>query len=154
MLIYIGADHRGFKLKEPLKNFLKGKGYSVIDVGNNQYDESDDYPDFASKVAEKVSLDPLTNRGVLICGGANGINIAANKFVNVRAVVALTPDQAYDGRNDLDANVISIAADYLEPEAAEKILATWLSTPFSGEERHKRRIQKVGKMELKLAASN
>lgn len=149
MVIYIGADHRGFKLKEYLKQFLDGEGYEVVDLGNTVYDEKDDYPDFAAVVAKKVSLDE-NSRGILICGSGVGVDIVANKFSNVRSALAFSPDQAYDSRNDDDTNVLSLAADFLSSAAAAKIVQTWLQTPFADEERFRRRLNKISQIELKF----
>ena len=84
MIIYLGADHKGFKLKEYLKNSLKEKGYEIVDLGNDSYDENDDYPDFASAVAQRVSVDYEQSRGILSCGSGVGVDVVANKFKNVR----------------------------------------------------------------------
>lgn len=149
MLIYIGADHRGFKLKEKIKGFLEMKGYEVADLGNTKFDEADDYPDFAGAVAGRVSREYESSRGILICGSGAGVAIAANKFPRVRAALALTPDQAFDGRNDDDVNVLALAADYTEADLAEKIIMTWINAPFSGEERRRRRLGKIGEIEVK-----
>jgi len=148
MLIYIGADHKGFKLKESLKIYLKESGYEIIDIGNSQYDENDDYPDFAALVARKVSMDSENSRGILICGSGVGVDVAANKFVNVRSALAMNADQAMASRNDDDTNVLSLAADFLSEDEARKILSVWLQTPFSGEEKHKRRIKIIEKIEI------
>ncbi|MBI1838888.1 MAG: RpiB/LacA/LacB family sugar-phosphate isomerase [Candidatus Colwellbacteria bacterium] len=147
MVIYIGADHRGFKLKETLKNYLSGEGYAVVDLGNDKYDKADDYPDFAAKVAEKVSVDSNENRGILICGAGVGVDVVANKFRGVRSVLALSEEQVTASRNDDDANIISIAADFVDEEKVKKMVDIWLKTPFSGEERHKRRLQKISEIE-------
>ncbi len=147
MLIYIGADHRGFRLKESLKQYLKSTGYEIVDVGNENLVESDDYPDFAAIAARKVSLDPVNSRAILICGSGAGMDIVANKFQNVRSVLASNPDQAASARSDDNTNVLCLAADYLEEGEAQKIAATWISTEFSGEERHKRRLRKIEDIE-------
>lgn len=147
MLIYIGADHRGFKLKESLKNYLKESGYEAVDVGNADYDQADDYPDFAALVGRKISLDPDNSKGILICGSGVGVDIAANKFKNVRSALAINSDQAMASRNDDNANVLSLGADYINEESAKKIVSIWLQTSFSGEERHNRRLEKVKKLE-------
>lgn len=147
MLIYIGADHRGFKLKEKIKSFLEKKGYEVTDLGNVRFDETDDYPDFAGAVAGRVSREYESSRGILICGSGAGVAITANKFPKVRAALALTPDQAFDGRNDDDVNILALAADYTEEGLAEKTVMTWVTTPFANEERHRRRLGKIGKIE-------
>ena len=148
MLIYIGADHRGYNLKEKIKQFLSKKGYTVVDEGNDHYDESDDYPDFASRVAVAVVEDPDNRRGILICGSGIGTNIVANKIQGIRAAKVDNSDQAFLSRKDTDCNVLSLGADFLEEEEAKKILSVWLMTPFSGEERHKRRIRKIGEIEI------
>jgi len=148
MLIYIGADHKGFQLKETLKKFLKEQGYEVIDVGNDHYDENDDYPDFAKLVARAVSQDPLNRRGILICGSGIGMDIVANKFKGVRSALVSNPDQAYLSRNDDDTNILSLAADFLNEEQTKKILTTWLATPFSNKEHHKRRLEKIRQLEI------
>lgn len=147
MLIYIGADHRGFELKESLKNFLKSKGYEVADVGAVKFDENDDYPDFAKLVGDAVSQNPTARKGVLICGSGVGVDIVANKFKGVRSSLVFNPDQAFLARNDDDANVLSLPADFLNEEDAKKILGTWLVTDFSDKEQHRRRVGKIGEIE-------
>lgn len=147
MIIFIGADHRGFKLKEELKQFISNKGYTVDDKGNDHYDEADDYPDFVGAVAQEVAQDPDNRRGILICGSGVGIDVAANKFSRIRSALANNPDQALSSRNDVDANVLCLAADFLDEEQAKKIVSVWLQTPFSREERHKRRLKKIAEIE-------
>ena len=149
MLIYIGADHRGFQLKESLKSYLKTSGYEVVDIGNDKYLATDDYPDFAALVARKVSLDPENSKGILICGSGVGVDVAANKFKNVRSALAFNTEQAAMSRSDDNANVLSLAADYLEEAEAKKILTVWLATPFSGEERNQRRLRKIEDLEAR-----
>lgn len=148
MTIYIGADHRGFELKEHLKRFLVGKGYQVVDVGADHYDKDDDYPDFAARVGKNVSDEYETAMGVLICGSGVGVDVVANKFPRVRSALAGMPDQAFDARNDDNANVLSLASNYISPEEAEKIISTWLATPFADDERFRRRIKKIENLEL------
>lgn len=147
MLIYIGADHRGFQLKEILKNFLKEQGYEVVDVGNDHYDENDDYPDFAKLVGRAVGQDPVNRRGVLICGSGVGMDIVANRFKGVRSALVSVPDQAYLSRHDDDANILSLAADFINENDAKKILSTFLQTPFSGKENFQRRLGKIKLLE-------
>jgi ribose 5-phosphate isomerase B len=148
MVIYIGADHRGFKLKEFLSSLLKYGGYPVVDVGNEKYDEADNYVDFGKRVAERVSVDYDHNRGILICGSGVGMDIVANKHPNVRAALALTSDQAFDSRNDDDTNVLCLGANYLNEEQAKKIVLTWIQTPFSQEPRHRKRIESIAQVEM------
>lgn len=147
MIIFVAADHNGFKMKEFVKQELANVGYEVVDRGNKEYDENDDYPDFAARVAREIMVDPENRRGVLICGSGVGMDVTVNKFKDIRSALVFNPDQAYDSRNDDDANVLCLASSYLEPEEAKKILTTWFNTPFSGEERYKRRIRKISEIE-------
>ena len=150
MIIYIGADHKGFELKKIIKEQLKESGYEVRDLGNVVYDENDDYPLFAKNVAEKVSQDFQNSRGILICGSGAGVDIVANKFPNIRSVLAMNIDQVSVTRADDDTNVLSLPADYLSTEQAKGIIGVWLSTPFSGGEKYKRRLKEIEKIELGL----
>ncbi|MFH0806342.1 MAG: RpiB/LacA/LacB family sugar-phosphate isomerase [Candidatus Brennerbacteria bacterium] len=147
MVIYLGADHRGFELKEYLKNALSRRGYPVVDLGPAAYDEEDDYTDVAASLAKKVSENRETSRGILLCGSGVGVTVVANKFPNVRAALVATPDQAFDSRNDDDANVLALGANYIDAASAEKIAVTWLATPFSKEPRFVRRLQELTQIE-------
>ena len=149
MLVYLGADHKGFALKQQIKASLKSSGYQVIDLGNDRLDENDDYPDFATLVAQKVSIDYENSKGILICGSGVGMDMVANKFSKVRSVLASTPNQAFDSRNDDDTNVLALGANYLTIEDAKKIINVWLQTSFSREEKHLRRLQKISELEVK-----
>ena len=150
MLIYLGADHRGFQIKEYIKVLLKNMGYEVSDMGSFRYDANDDYPEFASLVAERVSRDNENSRGILICGSGVGMDIIANKFPLVRSALVTSSDQAFDSRNDDDANILCLASNYLDAETIKKITLTWLKTPFSREERYRRRINTIHQIEEKL----
>lgn len=143
MTIYLGADHGGFDLKEYLKGILKGEGYDVVDYGAPTHVEGDDYPDFAVPVSKKVGQAPDQSRGVLICRSGFGMDIAANKFPGVRAVLPMSPDHAYQARHDDDANVLCFAADFIDDASAAKIMQVFLSTPFAKEERYSRRLRKI-----------
>ena len=143
MILYIGADHGGFELKETLKQFLIESGYTVNDVGNNHYDENDDYPDFARLVSEKVRADLYNSKGILICKSGVGVDIVANKYPEIRSVLAMSPDHAMASRSDDDTNILSLAALYIEPEQMKRIVSAWLQGSFSEEDRHKRRLEKV-----------
>jgi len=149
MIIYIGADHRGFNLKESLKQYLQSNGYTVSDIGNTTLDPNDDYPDFISAVAEKISANPDEAKGIIICGSGIGANMVANKFPRVRSALVMNADQAYLSRHDNNTNVIAFAADFIDDQSTKMALATWLQTPFSREPRHTRRNQKIRDIELK-----
>jgi ribose 5-phosphate isomerase B len=156
MTIYIGADHRGFALKASIAAALKGDGHEVIDVGAAALDPTDDYPDFARAVAEKVSAGVAASaaagdeaRGILICGSGIGVDIVANKYKGVRSALAISADQIRAGRQDDDVNVLSLAADFTRPEAALNIARVFISTPFKKEERFSRRLRKIAELENK-----
>jgi len=154
MVIYFGADHKGFNLKDRLKKFLNDQGYEVVDVGNDHYDEADDYPDFAAEVGRKVSLDNEKARGILICGSGAGMDVTVNKFPRVRSVLAISSDQVYDSRRDDDVNVLTLAANFVSDADAEKIVKIFIETDFSKEERHKRRLEKVVNIEMRNGITN
>lgn len=145
MKIYIGADHAGFKLKEKLKIFLTELGYELEDKGAFELNPDDDYPDFISKVAEKVSSDSKIARGVILGGSGQGEAICANRFSGVRAAVYYGgPDEIVKlSREHNDANILSLGARFMDEEQAKKAVTIWLETAFSKEERHKRRIEKI-----------
>ncbi len=151
--VVIGADHGGYKLKEELKPFFKQLGYPVEDYGTNS-EESCDYPDYAFKVAEKVgnsSLEAFPNVfGILMCRSAAGMMIAANKVKGVRAVAALDETAAKHSREHNAANVLGLSGDWTTIEQAKQIVKVWLETPFSMEERHARRLQKIAAFEKKV----
>ena len=147
-MIYIGADHRGFQLKETLKKFLEDEGYKFIDVGNDHFDENDDYPDFALAVAKKVVDQPEAGHGILICGSGVGVDIVANKIKNVRSALCFDVKQAQASRNDDNTNILSLPADFISEDSAKEITKIWLETSFSGFERHARRIEKINKIEI------
>src|SRR3989344_3081774 len=149
MIIYFGSDHRGFELKNHLQEYLRNQGYQTADLGATQLDAADDYPAYASAVAKKIALDPETSRGVLICGSGAGVDIVANKFQNVRSVLAISPDQVYAARKDDNVNVLSLAADFTRVADAEKILQVFIVTVFSGEDRYLRRLEQISQIERK-----
>jgi len=142
-MIYLGADHRGFQLKEEIKKFLAEKKYQFEDMGNFAYDPNDDYTDFAKLVAQKVSEKPEERKGVLICGSGVGVDITANKFHGVRSALADDVATAKQSREHDNTNVLSLPADEVNFELAKQILETWLATPFSNGEKYKRRIDKI-----------
>ena len=145
MTIYLGADHGGFALKEKLKQILVGERYDVVDCGAMALVPDDDYPDYAKAVAVAVGKNPGENgdRGILICRSGVGMDIAANKFPGIRAALPMSPDHAYQARHDDDANVLVLAADFINEATAQKIVKTFLSTPFAKEERFRRRLEKI-----------
>lgn len=146
MIIYLGADHRGFKLKEELKQKLVEENYLIDDLGNDHLDPSDDYVDFARLVGEAVIKD-RGSLGILLCGSGIGVDMTANKIEGVRSALASDVNQAKLAREHENANVISLPADSLDFEKAWKILKVFLTTPFSNAPRHIRRLKKIEKLE-------
>ena len=141
--IYIGADHAGFDLKQKLVAELKKLGYEPIDVGPKTLDPSDDFPDYAKPVAEAVS-DGAVGRGVLTCGTGLGMSYTANRFPNVRAAVAWSPEIAALARKHNDANILVLPSRFVSEQEGLEILHTWLDTKFEGG-RHQRRVEKIEK---------
>lgn len=146
MQIGLACDHGGFELKEELKAFLKTQGYEPLDMGTFS-GESVDYPDFGTKVAEKVSQGIL-KRGILICGTGIGMSIVANKFRGVRASLVNDLYSARLSREHTDANVLVLGGRIIGKELAKEIVRVWLETPFEGG-RHQRRLEKIEAIERK-----
>ncbi|MBU0722620.1 RpiB/LacA/LacB family sugar-phosphate isomerase [Patescibacteria group bacterium] len=159
MKIYIGSDHAGFELKNKLVAFLEGGNkYEVIDLGPHHYDKQDDYPELIAPVAQAVSLDKNA-KGIIIGGSGQGEAIVANRFKGIRAVVFYGTGEQLNllnsskkeedseiiklSRAHNDANILSLGARFLDDNEAKEAVQLWLETPFSGEERHKRRIAKI-----------
>lgn len=151
MKVYLATDHAGFALKERVKSFLQKQGYEVEDCGPNEYDKDDDYPDFISKAAEAVSKDPNA-RAIIFGGSGQGEAIVANKYRNVRAVVFYGDNVILikTFREHNDANILSLGARFVSEDDAMKAVDLFLKTPFPGEERHVRRINKTREIEQKL----
>lgn len=146
MKISIGADHRGYPLKQQLVPWLKSEGYEVADEGATTT-ESVDYPDYAAKVAEKVSHGEA-DRGILVCATGVGMCITANKVHGVRATTCGDEDVARLSRQHNDVNVLCLSGDRLDEPAVRRIVLTWLETEFEGG-RHARRVEKIGDLELR-----
>lgn len=146
MKIYLGSDHQGFELKQALFAWLSKEGYDVEDVGNQRPDPKDDYPQFAQAAALQLlgstDKDP---RAILICGGGQGMAMAANRFTGIRAAVCWDPEEAKMSRIDNDSNVLSLPARILNGDMnnVKDVVKTWLDTKFSGAARHTRRIQEI-----------
>ena len=150
MKIYLGADHNGFYLKEKVFAYLAKHGYEVEDVGDRELDPDDDFPEFAQKAALKVIGDDGDDpRTILLCGGAQGMAMAANRFRSIRASVVWDAYEAKMTRNDNDSNILCLPSRVLEHDDAawHGIVETWLNTPFNNAARYRRRnaqIDEVG----------
>ncbi len=169
--IVVAADHAGFVLKESIKSFLQGKGYSVLDVGAHELVDGDDYPTYMAAAALKVAEDIEGNTKAVIFGGSGqGEAIVANRFPGVRAVVwygnPISGASHNSGRGEKldsssessqsiiklsrehnDANILSIGARFVREEEAKKAITQWLETPFSQGESHERRINQIDSIE-------
>lgn len=142
MKIYIGSDHGGYQLKEALRGYLEELGYEVEDMGAHTLDPNDDYPDFIFPTAEKVAQNS-GSMGIVIGRSGNGEAMAANKVKGIRAALCWNEEVARKAREHNDANVLSLGADFISLEESKKIVKIFLETPFSEEERHIRRLQKI-----------
>ncbi|MBQ3318848.1 RpiB/LacA/LacB family sugar-phosphate isomerase [Candidatus Saccharibacteria bacterium] len=146
--VYISSDHRGFDLKnELLSTFSLPEGFSFSDLGPAVLDETDDYNDAAKRVSEAVLHAP-GSFGILVCGSGTGVAIAANRHAGIRAVVGWTPKIAELARAHEDANVICFAADFQNSSEAKDALQSFLTSVFSEEPRHVRRINRLDEMEI------
>ena len=144
MKIAIGSDHAGYGLKEKIKAFLKANKYEFEDFGTSSED-SVDYPDFAKRVSEAVLGG--CDLGILICGSGIGMSMSANKFPGIRAAFCVTPELAKASREHNNANVLTLGARFTDEDLAKKIVKAFLETEFTDEERHARRIKKMGALE-------
>jgi ribose 5-phosphate isomerase B len=142
MKIYLGADHQGFHLKEQVFAYLVKHGYEVEDIGDKTLDPSDDFPVFAQRVALKIlGSEEKDPRGILICGGGQGVAMAANRFKGIRASVIWDAFEAKMTRYDNDSNVLCLPARIVGDDTAawEGILETWINTAFADAIRFRRR---------------
>jgi len=147
MRVAIGADHGGFLLKGEIVSRFANK-YAVIDLGARTLDPADDYPDYAYAVARAVA-EGKAERGILVCGSGVGASIAANKVPGVRASLCHDSYSAHQGVEHDDMNVLCLGARVIGVELACELVATFLNARFSGEERHRRRLEKVAQIEQK-----
>lgn len=151
--ILISADHAGFELKRELIPYMRDLGYAVRDLGAFEFDAEDDYPDFIAPLAKEVSESGGTKRGIVIGGSGQGEAIVSNRFPHVRAVVfngqykptdeRVIPHEIVTAREHNDANILSLGARFLSVRDAKEAVKQWLTTPFSGDVRHVRRLEKI-----------
>ena len=144
-VVYLGADHAGFKVKEKLKKYLDSLGIFYEDLGGEGKEE-DDYPDYAFKVAEKVSRN-RNSKGILICGPGTGMVIAANKIRGIRAAVGYDDYSAKMAREHNDANILCLRGRNFSDKDNLKIVRIWLNSRFSNAKKHNRRLRKIGRYE-------
>lgn len=150
MRVHIATDHAGLEFKNTLKEHLRRRGYEVIDHGAYEYHPEDDYPEFVILAAEAVARDQqigVQARGVVFGGSGNGEQMAANKVQGVRAALVWNDATAQLAREHNDANIISIGARQHTEEEALRLIDLFLTTEFSDEPRHIRRIQQIADYE-------
>lgn len=141
MKIFVGADHNGYQSKGKIIEFLQEAGYEVVDVGNDVYDPADDFPVFANRAVKNVLNSNGSDRAILICGGGQGMAMAANRHKGIRASVIWDSEEARLTRNDNDSNVLALPARIAQsnPEVTQQIITTWLEGTFAAEDRYIRR---------------
>jgi ribose 5-phosphate isomerase B len=146
MRVHLGSDHAGFELKAHLVAWLESERYDVVDHGPVEFDPVDDYPPYVLRAAQAV-VNGRGSLGIVLGGSGNGEQIAANKVRGVRAALAWTDDTAVLARQHNDANVISIGARMHTADEATRMVELFLTTGFSGDERHERRIALIAAFE-------
>jgi ribose 5-phosphate isomerase B len=142
--IFLGSDHAGYQYKNRIKEYLVAQGEEVIDLGAFN-EESIDYPDIAQEVGEKIRENSGA-MGVLVCGSGIGVSIAANKMAGVRAALCHNDYTAQMAREHNDANVLALGSRVIDEAVALSAVDTFLKTPFSNEERHIKRVQKLNQV--------
>jgi ribose 5-phosphate isomerase B len=146
MKIYIGADHRGYELKEKISRWLFEMKHEFTDIGAQSLEPSDDYTKYAEEVASVVAKNK-DSLGILLCGSGVGVEVTANKFDGIRAAIGKDPFQVKAGRNDDDMNILVLAADYTGEDEAKAMLKEFLETKYSGKARFDRRLEEIEKVE-------
>lgn len=144
--VYLATDHAGFEFKENLKAFLHDKGYEVGDCGAFELNPNDDYPDFIAVAAKTVSETP-GSFGVVLGKSGAGECIVANKIKGIRAVLGVSEQNVRLAREHNDANVLSLGSELVTEDQAKQFVELFIKTPFSNEERHQRRIEKIKNLE-------
>lgn len=152
MRVYLGADHQGFFLKNKVRDYLTKAGYQITDYSNEELDPDDDFPKYAKLAAKRVVDEKDdTDVAILVCGGGQGMCMAANRIKGVRAIVASSVDDATYGRNDNDANVLCLPARVLDREYNiplwRDIVDAFMNTPFAGAERYIRRNRELDQLD-------
>ncbi len=143
MRVYLGSDHAGFELKTRLIEWLASAGHEPVDCGPETYVQDDDYPVYVMRAAHSVAVADPGSLGIVIGGSGNGEQIAANKIRGIRAALAWTDETAQLARQHNDANVLSLGARMYTIDEAVGFARVFISTPFSGEPRHARRLAMI-----------
>lgn len=141
-MIYLGADHGGFRLKEHLKTWFDEQGFEYQDLGADEHQPQDDYPQYAARVAQAVVKESEAV-GILFCRSGGGMALAANKISGVRAVEVFNPVSAVHAKEHNNANIITIGADWMSLDKTKDTIEAFLQAEFSKEPRHQRRLQQI-----------
>ena len=149
MRIFLGADHGGFELKQELEAHLRSAGHDVVDLGAHAFDPLDDYPDSALRVSRAVAAGE-GERGIIVCGSGVGASVAANKVKGVRAALCHDTYSARQGVEHDDLNVLCLGGRIVGGALARELVDAFVQAKFSGEERHRRRLQKILDAEASL----
>lgn len=153
-MIYLGADHRGFELKEKIKAHLAEKDVRFTDMGAENKKPDDDYVDYAIKVIESIAIAPSIRSGILVCGSGAGMAIVGNKLPGLRAALGFDVKQIKSAKEDDHVNVLVLAADYTDESKALEIVEAWLQADYSDESRHRRRLDKLATHEEQVFKLN
>jgi len=149
-MLYIASDHAGFQLKKTLVTYINTQlGLEIDDLGPIEFDQNDDFPDYAEPVARTVASDPK-NLGILICGTGEGMCIAANKIKGIRAIIGYNITAAEMGRKHNNANILCLAARVITEDHARAVVKKFLETNFDGDERLVRRNKKIEELEKNI----
>ena len=151
MNIAVGCDHAGFPLKDLVVSVIRAAGHGIVDCGAMTVEPDDDYPDYAKAVAVAVH-DGRAERGVIVCGSGVGVSVAANKIPGVRASMCHDTFSARQGVEDDSMNVLCLGARVIGPELAGEVIRAFLGAQFSGAARHRRRLEKVRRIEADALA--
>lgn len=146
MTIFIGADHRGYQLKDHLIEYLQSKNIRVEDLGNYEYDPKDDYPLFANKVAEAVLQNPEEYLGIVICGSGVGVCMAANRHKGIYCGIGLNEEHVKHSRENDHINILSLASDHFTLDETKKFVDAFLTTQPNRQNKYTRRLEMVDNM--------
>ncbi len=145
-MIYIGADHRGFELKEKIKEYLKANGHAFEDVGAMTHNLEDDFVDFGHEVGMRIKNSE--DRGILLCRNGVGVDLVVNRFPHIRSVLGFDAEQVRLARNDDDVNVLSLPSEFIDEAKATELVEVFLATTFEGDERQMRRLEKIDALKI------
>ena len=148
MRIYLGADHRGFELKEEIKQWLQDSEYEVEDTGAFVFDPEDDYVDFALKVAESVEGSE-DDKGILLCGSGHGVEMVANRFPHVRAILGFNDEVTVQGREHEDANVLVLSSNWVGTDEAVERVRMFLTAEKRDDIRYERRRARMANLAIR-----